>query len=204
MGFLLALPTLFDTFVRHPLINSRLMSSTQDQNKVNIAIDWVKKLANGINPIDGSVLSDSDIVNNVHISRCLFYVAELIAEAGKRKASPSKQYDVEFFLTPEDLSRIYITEKSSISVFVKEINRVIPDNMKPLSYTSVTNWLVKTGYLVEILKEDGHKTKTPTEQGRSIGISSEQRVGSNGEYTAVLYNSNAQRYILDNLINGKI
>lgn len=180
------------------------MSSTQDQNKVNIAIDWVKKLANGINPIDGSVLSDSDIVNNVHISRCLFYVAELIAEAGKRKASPSKQYDVEFFLTPEDLSRIYITEKSSISVFVKEINRVIPDNMKPLSYTSVTNWLVKTGYLVEILKEDGHKTKTPTEQGRSIGISSEQRVGSNGEYTVVLYNSIAQRYILDNLIKGEV
>ena len=149
-------------------------------------------------------MSDSDIVNNVHISRCLFYVAELIAEAGKRKASPSKQYDVEFFLTPEDLSRIYITEKSSISVFVKEINRVIPDNMKPLSYTSVTNWLVKTGYLVEILKEDGHKTKTPTEQGRSIGIYSEQRVGSNGEYTVVLYNSIAQRYILDNLIKGEV
>ena len=58
------------------------MNSAIDQNKVNVAIDWIKKLANGINPIDGSYLADNDIVNNVHISRCLFYVAELLEETG--------------------------------------------------------------------------------------------------------------------------
>ena len=104
------------------------------------------------------------------------------------------------YLSPEDLSRVSITEKSSISVLVKEINRIIPSNMKPLSYSTVTNWLIKHGYLDVIVTEDGRKTKVPTDLGKSLGISTEQRFGSNGEYTAVIYNANAQRFILDNLL----
>lgn len=51
------------------------MASDIDKNKLKVAIDWINKLANGMNPLDGSTLSDSDIVNNIHISRCLFYVS---------------------------------------------------------------------------------------------------------------------------------
>ena len=180
------------------------MNSAIDQNKVNVAIDWIKKLANGINPIDGSYLADNDIVNNVHISRCLFYVAELLEETGKRKSSSAKQYEKEFNLTAEELSRVSITDKSTITLFIKEINKVIPDNMKPLAVSSVTNWLVRVGYLVEILKSDGHKAKIPSELGKSIGISSEQKSGPNGEYLSVIYDANAQRFILDNLFRETI
>ena len=176
------------------------MNSAIDQKKVKVALDWVKKLANGINPIDGSVLSDNDIVNNVHISRCPFYVAELLKDVGCRKTTTAKQYNSDYNLTPEELSRVYITEKSSITEFVKEINKVIPNYMKPLSVSSVTKWLVRIGYLDEVLKDDGHKTKIPTDLGKKRGISSEQRVGSNGEYTAVIYDANAQRFILENLL----
>ena len=175
------------------------MNSAVDQNKVKVAIDWIKDLANGINPIDGRVLSDNDIVNNVHISRCLFFVAELLEDAGKRKASSGKQYDKDFYLSPEDLSKIYISERGSISVFVREINKVIPGDMKPLSAPSVTNWLLKMGYLNEVLKDDGHKTRIPSDLGKSIGITSEQRSGSNGDYTLIIYDANAQRFILENL-----
>lgn len=175
------------------------MISSTDPNKVKVALNWIKNLANGINPIDGSVLSDNDIVNNVHISRCLFFVAELLEKAGKHELSSTKQYDKKFYLSPEDISRIFITERSTISVFVKEINKVIPDNMKPLSATSITNWLLKIGYLDEITKEDGHKTRVPSILGKSIGISSEQKSGPNGDYTSVVYNANAQQFILDNL-----
>ena len=175
----------------------------KDLNKVNIAIDWVKKLANGINPIDGSLLLDSDIVNNVHISRCLFYVADLLEEIGLKKSSSSKKYDKEFNLTSEDLSRIYITDKSTISLFVREINKVIPDNMKPLPVSLVTNWLVRIGCLDEISKGDGHMTRIPSDLGKSIGISVEVKSGSNGEYASVTYNANAQRFILENLFKEK-
>ena len=175
------------------------MNPEIDQNKLKVAIDWINKLANGINPINGSVLSDSDIVNNVHISRCLFFVANLLEKAEQKKQSSAKPYDREFYLPPEDLSRVYIAENCSISELVKEINKVIPNNMKPLAATSVTKWLMRLGYLEEVVKENGSKARIPSDLGRSIGISSEQKSGPNGDYFAVSYNANAQRFILDNL-----
>ena len=60
-------------------------------------------------------------------------------------------------------------------------------------------WLSSHGYLEEIVKEDGGKTKRPTEAGRAIGISTEMRDGSNGRFLFVVYNANAQRFILDNI-----
>ena len=37
------------------------MASEIDQNKLKVAIDWINKLANGMNPLDGSNLPDGDI-----------------------------------------------------------------------------------------------------------------------------------------------
>ena len=63
------------------------MTSDVDQKKLRVAIDWISKLANGTNPIAGSTLPDNDIVNNVHISRCLFFVSNLLEDIGKKKPS---------------------------------------------------------------------------------------------------------------------
>lgn len=180
------------------------MISTVDPQKTKVAIEWIKKLANGISPIDGSVLSDNEIVNNVHISRCLFYVADLLEEVGSKKASSSKQFDKEFSITPEDFSKIFLTEKSTISIFVRSINKVIPKDMKPLSAFRVTNWLVKYGYLDEVPNGEDHKSRVPSDLGKSIGLSSEQKVGPNGEYTSVTYDAKAQRFILEKLLNKQM
>ena len=42
--------------------------------KIERAKMYMDKLANGINPIDDSVVPDEDIVNNVRLSRCFFFV----------------------------------------------------------------------------------------------------------------------------------
>lgn len=44
---------------------------------------YLEKLANGINPIDGSVILDGDIVNHVRISRCFFYVSDVLRQVIK-------------------------------------------------------------------------------------------------------------------------
>lgn len=175
------------------------MASDIHQNQLSIAIEWINKLANGINPIDDSILPDSDIVNNVHISRCLFYVSRMLEGVGKKKSSQQKQYESEFQITPEIASKVYITERTGITVFVKEINKVIPDYMKPLSPQKVAQWLVSAGYLDERVRSDGHKYKVPTELGTSIGLTSEWKEGAQGQYLAVYYNAEAQHFILDNL-----
>ena len=41
---------------------------------------YMEKLANGINPIDGSTIPDEDVVNNVRLSRCFFYVADVLRQ----------------------------------------------------------------------------------------------------------------------------
>lgn len=152
-----------------------------------------------MNPIDGSTLPDNDIVNNVRISRCLFFVSNLLEDIGKKKTSSKKQYDQEFQLTPEIASNVYVAEKTGIAMFVKEINKVIPENMKPLSASKVTQWLVSVGYLEERERTDGHKYKAPTELGTSIGITSVWKDGTQGQYLAVSYDANAQLFLLENL-----
>ena len=39
---------------------------------------YVDKLANGINPLTDQPLPDEDPINNVKISRCFFYVSDLL------------------------------------------------------------------------------------------------------------------------------
>lgn len=46
-----------------------------DISKLRTAQDWIEKLANGINPLTLEPVKEDDIVNNVHISRCLFFVS---------------------------------------------------------------------------------------------------------------------------------
>lgn len=116
----------------------------QYNNKTLIAKDWIQKLANGINPLDGSVIPDSDILNNVHISRCLFYVAELIDTIDSAKQKKSRRlrgYDQAFNISAEDIARVAIYEKTSISNLTKEINKFIPQGMKPLSFATILSWL---------------------------------------------------------------
>jgi len=175
------------------------MTSDYNQDKVRVAIDWINKLAQGTNPIDGSILPDSDIVNNVHISRCLFFVSDLLNNIDNITAS-AKRHKMEFQLTPEAAEKVYISERSNISMFVKEINRVSPDNMKRLSASQVTQWLVSAGYLEEQERNDGLRYKAPTELGKSIGISSEWTDSAQGwKYLAIYYDANAQHFILENL-----
>ena len=70
--------------------------------------------------------------------------------------------------------------------------------MRKLKTISITGYLMKTGLLAEEVKPDGTKVKRPTEAGRSLGISTATRTGMYGEYTAVIYDRDAQQFILDN------
>ena len=126
------------------------ITSDTAHTKLSVAIDWISKLADGVNPIDGSILPETDIVNNVHISRCLFFAADLLEDLGKRKSSPKKTYEHEFQLTPEIAAKVYITEKTGISMFVREINKVIPENMRPLSASKVLIALISPIVPIEI------------------------------------------------------
>lgn len=169
-----------------------------DFKKLTTAQEWIQNLANGINPLDGSIIPDSDIVNNVHISRCLFYVADIINFTIQKKEKKSKATS-SFDITADELERVSILERTTLSYFVREINSVISENIKPLSRAKVSDWLLANNYLKEVVTLNGSRRKEPTLQGISIGISTEERQGANGNYTVVVYNADAQRFILNNI-----
>ena len=39
---------------------------------------YIDKMTNGINPITEQYVRDEDMINNVRISRCLFYVSDVL------------------------------------------------------------------------------------------------------------------------------
>lgn len=164
---------------------------------------YIEKLANGINPLTDTELPSEDVVNNVHISRCFFYVADVLGRVidngGIKKKSSGRK--ASFSLTQEQITKFELSEKPvSVSDFVEKLNRFIDENsMKKLKTTSITNWLVDIEML-EIVKLPNNKTKKmPTAKGNAIGIDTETRTSLYGEYTIVLYDKNAQQFILDNI-----
>jgi len=68
----------------------------EEKEKLAIAQDWVRKLANGINPLNGNAVNEDDIVNNVHISRCLFYVADMLGAYSERRSRSNSTRTIPF------------------------------------------------------------------------------------------------------------
>lgn len=164
---------------------------------------YLEKLANGINPVDGSPVPDEDVINNVRLSRCFFYVADVLRQVIENGGvSPQKKpKKVPFSLPVEKRSAfVFSTTPIPISEVSKRINALLDDeNMGTMSYRAIRDWLMSLGMLEEVLDGDGKATKRPTPQGESLGVILESRTGLNGTYFVVVYDIAAQHFILDNL-----
>ncbi len=174
--------------------------------KLEHARTYITKLANGINPLDDSVVPDGDTLNNVRLSRCFFYVSDILRQVIENggvnppsKASALKK--LPFEISPEALCSFGFTKAPmTVSEIAKRVNFLIDtDNIKELKYTSITSWLLSIGMLEEAVSDDGKNTKRPTEAGNSVGIFTERRSNMYHEYEAVIYNLEAQHFIIDNL-----
>ena len=166
------------------------------------AKDYIEKMANGINPLTGESVKDDDLINNIKISRCLFYVNGVLGEVISNGGVSNKKNNVKklpFTISKEEISNfIYSDEDLSISKIVKQINELnTNENTYKLKATDVCNWLISIGLMIEGTLY-GRKVKRPTETGISIGMYLEHRFGAYGEYDNILYKKSAQKFIIDN------
>ncbi|MCH5324210.1 MAG: hypothetical protein J1E39_03250 [Eubacterium sp.] len=171
--------------------------------KMQRAKMYIDKLANGINPIDDTPASDTDIINNVRLSRCLFYVSDILRQVIENNGviAKSKTTKQPFSLPAEKITQFSFSPTPiPVSEIAKRINDLADlETCYKLKYSEITSWLIEIGALEEKVMPDGAKKKRPTVQGEELGILTEQRVGYNGNYTVVLYNREAQQFILDNI-----
>lgn len=173
--------------------------------KIEYAKSFIDKLANGINPLDDSPIPDNDIVNNVRLSRCFFYVSDILRQVvesgGVHPIKTVKQIKKEFTLTDEERGRIQISEiPLSVSEISNHLNALIDlETTKKISAASINNWLLNLQLLEVVTQPNGETRKLPTEQGKELGILVEERTGQHGTYTKVLFSSAAQQFIYDNV-----
>lgn len=179
-----------------------------EMDKLERAREYLEKLAEGTDPLTGQELPQDTVLNNLRLSRCFFYVAgvlgKVIANGGNIGRAAGGQ--IPFYITEAELAKVSISDTLvPVSIFVKAANEAVSlPARKKLSVLSVTNWLMKEGYLKTVEAEGSHK-RTLTDKSESIGMSCELREGARGTYEIMLYDTQAQRFLLDNIkhiING--
>ena len=101
------------------------------------------KLANGINPIDDTMTPDDDLINNVRLSRCFFFVSDVLRQViengGTKSAVNKKPKKLPLEIPMEKRSQFAYSEVPiPASEIAKRIN-VLDDNdtMQKLTYSGI-------------------------------------------------------------------
>ncbi len=175
-----------------------------DLEKIIYAKSWIDKMANGINPLTDAPARDDDMINNVRISRCLFYVSDILRQVIDNGGSVKKKSAVkksDYAIGYSQLKNFpYSEEPISITEITKRLNDMVdPYLYKKLQSKTITQWLMNIDFLMEVPTESGKNKKRPTEMGMSVGINEQTANGAYGPYTFTGYNRNAQEFIIDNL-----
>ena len=133
------------------------------------------------------------LADKIETSETGFAPDDRMSGAIRKKKQP-------FSMTSQMLSD-YVPAETPLSLneFVKILNNLKEDNMKKLKYRTVINFLINEKLLETYINSKGLERKRPTELGLSVGIFTEERNGSNGIYTVILYNQEAQKFLIDSM-----
>lgn len=161
--------------------------------KVEWAKNCIECLANGIQPFTGEV-SENSILDDPQLIRCFFFVRdvlnEVIASGSKKKTK------TEFVLTDALLDSIPIhNEKVCLTQFLNGIKEV--NEGKAPKFGSIREYLIEQGLLESRQDERGKIVRYATDKAKQHGIENEERVGSNGRYTVVVYDTAGQQYLVE-------
>ena len=116
--------------------------------KIERAKMYMDKLANGINPIDDTMAPDDDLINNVRLSRCFFFVSDVLRQViengGTKTAVNKKPKKLPLEIPIEKRSQfVYSEVPIPASEIAKRIN-ALADNAKTYlfrnSHMAHGNW----------------------------------------------------------------
>ena len=171
------------------------------------AKQYIDALANGTDPLSGKPVQNGDVVNQVRISRCLFYVSgvlqKVIDNGGEvqKKRIPRRQKAL-FSLTAEQASQLKPhTAAVSASRIVSVLNGLIDaEHTQKLKARELNDWLLSAGMLTEVQNADGVKRKIPTPDGERLGIRETALTDEKGTARQFnVYDRQAQQFVFDNV-----
>lgn len=175
-----------------------------DSKKLDTAITYVQRIAEGNNPVNNMPAENDAVLKNPNVIRCMFFVKEVLEEVKRNNGFVGRRIrknDRQEFPT-EILDSFSYREDVAISKFVGQINELIDENIyQKLCYKQILKWLKLHGFLTEELSRDSNKKITlPTEKGVQLGIRAEERSSArDGDYKLLIYGKQAQEYIVRNM-----
>ena len=175
-----------------------------DLEKIEYAKGFVDKLAQGVNPMTDEPVPEGELLNNVRISRCMFFVSDILRQVidnGGVTKAPKKKASKPFLLTPEQFDLYRPSPYPvSLSVVAKEISMLADDpDMQKITYYDIMDWLVSKGLITESIGPDGKPLRLPSPDGEKAGIRVERRQTPYGDKQVVVYDKDAQQFIMDNI-----
>lgn len=174
-----------------------------DSKKLETSIEYVKRMAEGRNPVNNELLEDDSVLNNPNVIRCLYFIEDVLKEVQKSNGKVGVKSKRKLFPL-EHLNNYRYQKNVPISAFTDQLNEGIDTKQyKKISYKKITKWLKNKGYLELVEDREWNKQRViPTDIGRSIGIYEEERTSSIGNrYRVVMYDKNAQEFIVHNMRN---
>ena len=118
---------------------------------------------------------------------------------GSKENTATRHRKTEFNLTEEIRQNMKPSGLVTIGQFVEQLNELRDDQtMKRLASTHLTGKLKEAGYLTEQFNHlTGRNMAVPTDKGLQLGLSTEKRISGKGnEYEVVMYNEEAQEFLL--------
>lgn len=100
--------------------------------EIKYAKSFIESLARGVNPLNGESVPDNEVINNVKISRCLFYVVDVLEKLCEGEhIKKEKKSKTLFFIEEGELEKFeYADYGIAISDITKRINNKILLNLK--------------------------------------------------------------------------
>lgn len=160
------------------------------------AQEYIEKMANGINPLNNEIIKEEELINNVRISRCLFYVNTILKQVIEKTKIPKSK---PFYLTKEQLSKYeYTNYPLSITKILRKINELKTDTeMSNLKIRELIDWLLQEN-IIKNVEINNKQSKVPSELGQKLGLYTEHVVALSKEYDKIMYPKPAQEYIIHN------
>lgn len=177
-----------------------MQESKMQELKSNINL-----LLEGIDPQSKLRFENDSILESKYNKNLLREVCELIDLMIKINAAPSKidnRYKEDFHIPKDIRDEIPLSESPiPVSTFTYTLNAQVDTVfVKKLRATQITSWLYLQGYLSEVEHEDGKRFKVLTDTSHLIGLTSKEMMNSFGrKYSVILYNTDAQKFVIDNL-----
>jgi len=161
----------------------------------------LEKMARGIDPLTGEVISEENFLCDPRISRCFVFVAEVLENVINGVYSERVSKLEQFLITPEQKSQVNFTAgKIGLTEFTKCINACLNLNLsKKLTNVELSKRLKKMEILGENIGEKGKARTVTNENSAAYGFEMIKRSFEGKEYQMLVMNDQGKQYLLEHL-----